>query len=308
MEQHPIPQQISSYEFKLVGEMTLKQFLKALAGIIVALLLNSTNMVFFIKWPLMLLFAGAGLALAFLPLEDRPLETWALAFIKSIYAPTIYTYKKRASNNWLDIDMSKVNQKNEDETKEEEEKTNKKDETKVGEFIMSLPSDKTKTIGQDHKEKTRTIGGEGKTGLGGEGVNAGLTEGNGDKKEESGVAENQIGLGVRRQKLEATGKVKFGQIPMPDVPEVNGVVVGMTTDDDGKIVEGAIIEIQDDEGNPVRVFKTNSLGQFKTVTPLAAGKYLIVCEREGYVFDRMDLVIKDEIVKPIKISAKRLVN
>jgi len=29
MEQHPIPQQISSYEFKLVGEMTLKQFLKA---------------------------------------------------------------------------------------------------------------------------------------------------------------------------------------------------------------------------------------------------------------------------------------
>ena len=65
MEQHPIPQHISSYEFKLVGEMTLKQFLKAAGGIILALLINSTKMVFFIKWPLMLTFGIGGLALAF---------------------------------------------------------------------------------------------------------------------------------------------------------------------------------------------------------------------------------------------------
>ena len=44
MAQHPIPQQISSYEFKLVGEMTLKQFLKAAAGVIIALLINSTKL------------------------------------------------------------------------------------------------------------------------------------------------------------------------------------------------------------------------------------------------------------------------
>ena len=50
MEQHPIPQQISSYEFKLVGEMTLKQFAKAAGGIIIALVINSAPLVFFIKW------------------------------------------------------------------------------------------------------------------------------------------------------------------------------------------------------------------------------------------------------------------
>ena len=49
MEQHPIPQQISSYEFKLVGEMTLKQFLKAAGGVVLALLINSSKIVFFIK-------------------------------------------------------------------------------------------------------------------------------------------------------------------------------------------------------------------------------------------------------------------
>jgi hypothetical protein len=94
MEQHPIPQQISSYEFKLVGEMTLKQFLKAAGGIIIALLINSSGLLFFIKWPLMLVFGAGGLALAFVPFQDRPLETWVLSFIKSIYSPTIYTYKR----------------------------------------------------------------------------------------------------------------------------------------------------------------------------------------------------------------------
>ena len=115
MGQHPIPQQISSYEFKLVGEMTLKQFLKAAAGIILAVLINATKIVVLIKWPLMLVSAGVGLLLAFVPFEDRPLETWVKAFLKSIYSPTIYTYKKRNDDNWLDLDLTKINKENADE-------------------------------------------------------------------------------------------------------------------------------------------------------------------------------------------------
>jgi hypothetical protein len=94
MEQHAIPQQISSYEFKLVGEMTLKQFLKAAVGIILALLINATKLIIIVKWPLMVVLGGGGLLLAFVPFEDRPLENWIMSFIKSIYRPTIYTYKK----------------------------------------------------------------------------------------------------------------------------------------------------------------------------------------------------------------------
>ena len=33
MEQHPIPQQISSYQFKLVGDMALAQFGKTAGGV-----------------------------------------------------------------------------------------------------------------------------------------------------------------------------------------------------------------------------------------------------------------------------------
>ena len=140
MEQHPIPQQISSYEFKLVGEMTLKQFGKAAGGIILALIVNSSHLVFFIKWPLVFVFAAGGLALAFVPYQDRPLETWLLAFIKSIYNPTIYIYKKRAMKNWLDVDLSRNLAQIKAEEKEEEEKRPVKERAKVKEFIESLPS------------------------------------------------------------------------------------------------------------------------------------------------------------------------
>src|SRR5512136_725865 len=65
MEQHPIPQQIASYQFKLVGDMTLKQFTQLAGG-----------------------------ALIFLPIQDRPLSTWIFAFLRSIYSPTYFVWNK----------------------------------------------------------------------------------------------------------------------------------------------------------------------------------------------------------------------
>ncbi len=94
MEQHPIPQQISSYQFKLVGDMTLKQFFQIAGGVIVSLIFYSTPLHPFIKWPFILFSAGLGAALAFLPFEERPLERWIFAFFRSIYSPTLYYWRK----------------------------------------------------------------------------------------------------------------------------------------------------------------------------------------------------------------------
>ena len=91
---------------------------------------------------------------------------------------------------------------------------------------------------------------------------------------------------------------------MPDIPDLPNLIVGMVTDNEGKIVEGAIVEIQDSQGNPARVLKTNPLGQFKSSTQLTQGKYLIITEKEGYDFDRVSLDLTGQLVKPIKILAK----
>jgi hypothetical protein len=278
MEQHPIPQQISSYEFKLVGEMTLKQFLKAAVGIVIALIINSMKIIFIIKWPLILLFGGGGLLLAFVPFEDRPLETWILAFLKSIYSPTIFLYKKKADKNWLDVDFTKTIQEPEKENKEENMIT--KDTKKVNEFIESLPS-----VKKDSEEK--------------EVVSVFL----GPKDNtETEIKSDEI----KNQKTEAESEIKtennIGGVVL-DISEIPNVIIGTVVDQNGKIIEGAIIEIQDQIGNPIRVLKTNSLGQFKTLTQLTNGSYLIITEKEGQVFEKINIELRGQTIQPIKIKA-----
>jgi hypothetical protein len=301
MEQHPIPQQISSYEFKLVGDMTLKQFLKAAAGIVLAFLINASGLVFFIKWPLMLICGGGGLLLAFVPFQDRPIETWVMAFLKSIYSPTIYTYKKIPDKDWMDLIMNKSKK---GPTNEEEDKVMPiKDKNKVKEFIESLPSVKLNKKKEDPNPSRPTAASP-------------LDKGdlkpeekiNNEKKEtEDNKTENwrdkKTDLNLKTEKLGATGKAVFGEIPMPDKSDIPNMVVGMVTNSEGKIVEGAIVEIQDEKGNPSRVLKTNSLGQFKTTTPMANGKYLVITEKEHYNFDRVNINLTGIIVEPIKIKA-----
>jgi len=306
MEQHAIPQQITSYEFKLVGEMTLKQFGKAAGGIIIALIINASPLVFFIKWPLIFIFAVGGLAMAFVPFQDRPLDVWLRAFIKSIYSPTIYIYQKKAQSNWLEIDLTKqIDNDKEDKTKEE---LPVKEGHKVQEFIESLPSiEREDQVIMSSKDDTDLVE---KTETKNQVIMSQPDIGDTDlveKTVEETVEEETVApanLDLKRERLEATGKAVFGEIPMPDLPEQPNLVVGMVTDSNGKIIEGAIVEIQDKEGNPSRVLKTNQLGQFKTSTQLAVGEYLVVTEKEGFNFDRVEVNLNNDIVKPIKIIAK----
>ncbi len=94
MQEHPVPQNITSYEFHLIGNMTLKQFFELGAGGLLAFMTYSTNLPDLIKWPLVVLFVLLGVAFAFIPLEERPLDHWFLAFIRAIYNPTKFYWKK----------------------------------------------------------------------------------------------------------------------------------------------------------------------------------------------------------------------
>jgi len=301
MEQHAIPQQISSYEFKLVGDMTLKQFLKAAVGIVLAIIINSTKLMILVKWPLILLFGGGGLVLAFVPFEDRSLESWIISFIKAIYSPTIFLYKRKTEKNWLDLDLTKnINQNEED-------------------IVMIKNVVKSNLIGNKIKDAIETIGVKDKKNIDEPKITTeNRTE---EKKNEVEVREvitvikpdekietkaedwrdQKVDLNLKTERLGATGKAVFGTIPMPDIPEIPNVVVGMATNMDGKIVDGVIVEIQDAQGNPSRVLKTNSLGQFKTTTPLANGRYLIIAEKDGYNFDRVNIDLNNQIVQPVRI-------
>ena len=96
MREHPIPQDITGYKFHIIGSMTLKQFVEIALGVGLAALFYSTNLPAAIKYPLMLFSGVSGGLIAFLPIEERPLDHWILTFIRVMYKPTQFFWKREA--------------------------------------------------------------------------------------------------------------------------------------------------------------------------------------------------------------------
>lgn len=96
MEAHPVPQNVTSFQFKLVGDMTIKQFAYLASGAVIAYLLFIllAPSAPIIAWPLIIVSSLLGAAFAFLPIGYRPLDYWLIAFLRAIYSPTKHTWGK----------------------------------------------------------------------------------------------------------------------------------------------------------------------------------------------------------------------
>lgn len=95
MEQHAVPRNISGFQFRLIGDMTLRQFAYLSAGVGLGYLFYRIS-----PFPGMVTFlisgtmALIGFAFAFLPIQERPLDKWLAVFIKSILSPTRFLWQK----------------------------------------------------------------------------------------------------------------------------------------------------------------------------------------------------------------------
>lgn len=94
MQQHPVPQNITGFEFKLIGFLTLRQFGYLAAAGIFAFVLYSAKIPFFA----VIVLAGPpillALALAFLPVNGQPFERALAAFLKTIYSPNVRVWHR----------------------------------------------------------------------------------------------------------------------------------------------------------------------------------------------------------------------
>ncbi|MCL5411830.1 MAG: PrgI family protein [Patescibacteria group bacterium] len=96
MQQHPVPQNIMGVEFQLIGNMTIRQFAYVGSGALIAWLSLTAPLPFLLKWTLVLGAGFGGLAFAFLPVNDIPLDRWVTIFFNAIYAPTKRVWRKEA--------------------------------------------------------------------------------------------------------------------------------------------------------------------------------------------------------------------
>lgn len=96
MEQHSVPRNITGFQFKLIGDMTLRQFGYLAGGAVIGYaLFKLLPLPFIFNLVIGGLVFFIGFAFAFLPFADRPLDQWLAAFIKSVYSPTQYIYLKQ---------------------------------------------------------------------------------------------------------------------------------------------------------------------------------------------------------------------
>lgn len=93
------------------------------------------------------------------------------------------------------------------------------------------------------------------------------------------------------------------KVDLPNISDTPNVVVGIVKDPRGNILPNMLVEVKDKDGNPVRAFKTNALGQFASATPLAKGIYTIELDdpKKQHTFDVIQITASNQIMLPIEI-------
>jgi len=342
MEQHPIPQNISSYQFRLVGDMTLKQFFQLAGGFLVGLIFYSAPLIGIVKWPLAIISVLLGAAMAFVPLEERPLESWLMAFFKAIYSPTMFKWKKTTEAPKFFADESAAGSI--PDVKVQSQDTALK--TYLG-ATKAIPGPLSKLEGAEQGFLARLTG---MLSAVKDNVTLAVTPAT---PAPATPAAPEASTQPKRMEIPVTMPVKIGQTQQPahlvveerpqpisttvqiktqnvnptmageeivstkeaifsidaappNPPTNPNVIVGQVVDEVRRIIEGAIIEIRDEYGRPIRALRSNKLGHFIAITPLDNGRYSIISEKDGYQFMPVNFEAKGEIVPPILVEGRRL--
>jgi len=335
MEQHQIPQNISSYQFRLVGDMTLKQFFQLAGGVLVGLIFYSTPLPGLIKWPFIIVSVLLGAAMAFVPVEERPLEQWIIAFFKTIYSPTIFNWKKTNTSPKFFQDETPASNL--------ADAKNLSQDAALKRYLNStkqIPGPLAKLEGMEQGFLSAISGifaGIKSTAAPAPAVTVSPpTPPAGPKKIEipvsipvtispmqqthlvveekiqpisqtTQIATNKVNPVMAGDEIVSTKEAIFSIEAAPPNPPTNpNVIVGQVVDGERRIIEGAIMEIRDEYGRPVRALRSNKLGHFIAVTPLDSGKYDIISEKGGFQFMPVHFEAKGEIIPPILVEGRKL--
>lgn len=323
MERHPVPQHVSGYEFRLIGDMTLKQFGELAGGSILALVCWSLPITALLKLPLVAFFAFLGIGLAFIPINERPLDRWIINFFKAVYSPTQFIWRKSL------VALGFLERPAFARPPEPLMPIPSADGKKLKEYLRTIPPTPISPLEKEVEEKLQRISSFFEKGVVEPEIiepveppkkrlitpplSPPLVEKEPEEEvekiksliQEEVIPPERIKIPKMKMAPRKTIKPKFEpELPMPSRPTISNLLVGMVLNPEGKILPDVIIEIRDKEGFPVRALRANKLGQFRIATQLKSGTYEIELEKEGYQFDIIKFKAEGKIIEPMEIRAK----
>ncbi len=344
MDTHPVPQNVTAFEFHLVGDMTIKQFSYLAAGVVIAYV---TFIVAFNSAPLISIIIMAvssltGAAFAFIPIQDRPLDHWASAYVKAVLsptrrrsqlAPTDPVFSNRLQSYLQSIHATPVittSAANQLPLKPRKEATTPTDTQLQETVVLGQKSQAIQTQIANLEKQLAQL----KTFASAPGVDP-----QSFGPQLKSTMDNLQNLMTQAQSISArmeminsvtrppittstpnqtqapteaphiASQVKVVEAPVVKNTQISlteqpNVINGIISDPSGNYIENVVVVIHNREGLPVRASKTNKLGQFAGATPLPQGEYTITLEKEGMSFDTLQLTLAGEVLSPLEIKAK----
>ncbi len=338
MESHPVPKDVTNFQFKLVGDMTIKQFVYLASGVVIAYIvfISLAKTTPLIAWPIIILSAGIGTAFAFLPLSNRPLDHWLAAFFKAIYSPTkmVWTKNNKPYHQEPLFDRRLQLLHNQPAISSTPQPTPPQVTPAPTPKLPEKPLPSTEELGESVKlareaqtlqsqiiETERRLG-QLKTTVATQPANPEVYT-----QQLNSIFDNLQNLmqeaGKTREELakithtpiptEVKHPVKVTVVTPPEhrqtqivLTTMPNIINGIIRDAAGNSIESVVVVIYDKEGLPVRALKTNKLGQFSGSTPLLNGTYNIELEKEGFHFDMLQIELDGKVLPPLMITAQQV--
>lgn len=311
MYQHPIPQNVTSYQFRLVGDLTLKQFLEFLIGVGLAALFYFSNLYSPLKAVLMGASVVFGIALAFIPIEERPLDQWVIAFFKAIYRPTQFIWHKQPTlPEYFSYQTITTTQS----TIETSDANAYRKQAGLTSYMQTLPTDDFyNALDTQQSEQLHYI-----SNLFSGTVSSPITQqpASPNKSINTTPTPSLLNTSLSNspeniQTISSEPAPSIINTPQslltpPPTPEAANMVTGLVTTPMNNPLENAIIEILDQENVPIRATKTNKLGQFFSSTPLKNGIYSISIEADGFHPSILILQANGNVIPPLSISLNQM--
>lgn len=263
MEQHPVPRQITTFEFKLVGFMTIRQFGYVLLGGVFGYASFLIVPIFILNYVAGVLVFCVSLAFAFFRVNDRPLDVFVRNLYTRINSPTQYTFHK---NNPIMSVMSDLY-------------------FESNPHITLVHADsKEKLLAYLSQKNTSQTDAQDRSGAIGRINTAFANKDLSTKPAPSPLLDPQ------------TQAPKPPPNPAPSPPTILGskhpFLSGTVTNTRNIPLPGILVYVKDKKsGNSLRILKTNPHGVFATFNPLPPATYLvqIVDSSGGYHFDSRNI-------------------
>jgi hypothetical protein len=306
MENHPIPQDVTGFQFKLIGNMTVKQFAYLATGIIFAGILWQLPVNFFIKFPFCAFSAILGIGLAYFPISGRPMDLMIGNYIKALFRPTQFIYEKVGGQIYFPNNAPTIIPRSVTQYKSD---FNPFPKDKLKTYLESLDNKKKNKVDEKENNLLLSI--------------SNLATSN-SLRQSGSAPDLNIQQLISQQPIAVTQPIQqvvpltkpetpmkiatpaprmfnkaVGTLSIPDSPNL---VTGITRDARGNALPNILVEIRDREGNPIRAFRTNEFGRFASATPLANGTYAIEFEdpRAQNKFEQIVITTTGQIILPIE--------